>query len=164
MKSLPILFISLFMLNGCAYYSNQFGIGGEAKFCSNLEEDRDLKNEKYFISDTQFFYLTKSGNYYSEKEFNQLTSPTLVNVSYGGVSAKELEDTAKKVFTVKYTNVKTNANICAPKLISDDGFEKSYRNSILGRKVLISTDKGESSSGKEIYSDVSKKNLLIQYL
>lgn len=164
MKSLPIIFISLFALNGCAYYSHQFGFSDHSAFCSNLESDRELKNEKYFISDTQFFYITKNGDYYSEREFNQLTSPTLINVSYGDLSAKELKDTAKKVFTVKYTNTNTNKNICSPTLISSDSYEKDYMNAILGRKLLISTDKGKGSSGKEIYRDEGKKSISIQYL
>ncbi|MTC07453.1 hypothetical protein GKR51_04745 [Providencia sp. wls1948] len=164
MKSLSIIFISLFTLNGCAYYSHQFGLGDYSAFCSNIENDRDRHNEKYYISGSQFFYITKNGDYYSEKEFNQLTSPTLINVSYGGLSAKELKDTAKKAFTVKFTNTNTNKNICSSTLVSSDSYEKNYMDSILGRKLLISSEKGKGASGKEIYRDEGKKSLSIQYL
>ncbi len=164
MKRFLVIFSSLFILNGCAYYSNQFGLGDYDKFCSNLEDDTKRVNEKYFISDTQFFYLTKKGDYYSEVEFNQLTSPAFINVSYGELSAKELRDTSKKVFTVKYTNVNTNKNICSPTLVSSDRYERNYMNAILGRKVLISSDKESGSSGTEIYNDNSKKGLSVKYI
>lgn len=67
MRSLSIIFISLLSLNCCAYYSHQFGLDEYSDFCSNLESDREIKNEKYFISNTQFFYITKNGDFYSEK-------------------------------------------------------------------------------------------------
>lgn len=164
MKLPLFIFSSLFMLNGCAYYSAQLGLGDYSKFCSNQEEDRERKNEKYFISDTHFFYIAKNGEYYSEQEFGQLTSPSVININYGGISAKELKDTSKKVFTIKYTNTKTNTNICSSRLVSDDEFEKRYSNSVIGRKVLISTDKMLGSSGKEIYSNSGKKGLSITYI
>lgn len=93
-----------------------------------------------------------------------MTSPTLINVSYGGLSAKELKDTAKKAFTVKFTNTNTNKNICSSTLVSSDSYEKNYMDSILGRKLLISSEKGKGASGKEIYRDEGKKSLSIQYL
>ncbi|HHU1787989.1 TPA: hypothetical protein ACUA6V_004790 [Escherichia coli] len=164
MRSLSIIFISLLSLNGCAYYSHQFGLDEYSDFCSNLESDREIKNEKYFISNTQFFYITKNGDFYSEKEFNQLTSPTLINVTYGDLSAKELKNTAKKVFIVKYTNTNTNKNICSPTLVSSDSYEKDYMNAILGRKIILSSEKNAGSSGKEIYRDEKKGGISIKYI
>lgn len=167
MKLPSIVFLSLFALNGCAYYSQQFGFGDMEKFCpsSNLEKDNNQNTDKYFISDTQFFYVTKNGDFYSEKEFNQLISPTLINVSYGNLSAKELVDTSKKLFMVKFTNVKSNQNICSPTLISDDRFESIASKSIIGRKVLItSKDENNGLSGKEIYRNEKNGSITIEYL
>ncbi|MEX6155984.1 hypothetical protein AB6G46_24010 [Providencia hangzhouensis] len=167
MKLQSMVFLSLFALNGCAYYSHQFGFGDMEKFCpnSNLENVKNQNTDKYFISDTQFFYVTKNGDYYSEKEFNQLTSPTFINVAYGNLSAKELADTSKKVFFVKFTNVNSNKNLCSPTLVSNDEFESTYSESIIGRKVII-TPKGENIgiSGKEVYRDERKGSISLEYL
>ncbi|MBS0849769.1 hypothetical protein [Citrobacter sp. JGM124] len=161
LKSMVVL--SVLMLNGCAYYAHQLGIDDHSKFCSNLESN-ELKDNKFYISDTKFFYLTKEGDYYSEVEFNQLTSTSIVNVNYGGTTAKELKDTSKKVFITKFTSVDTNKNLCSPTLVSSDSYQKNYADAILGRKLLISTEKNSGSSGKELYNNEKRSGLNVTFI
>lgn len=156
-KSSLLILIPL-LLNGCAIYGPQFGIGDYAQFCSNLEKEKGYKSEKFYISDREYFYVSSDGKFYSENELSQIRKLSTIDPS-----AKKLVDESKKIYTVKMTRVSNNKNICSSTLVGSEIYPGMVRSYIPGKRVLVSSD-GNGINGVELYNNVTKNSLDIQFI